>query len=165
MSKKDIEVIRKWLKGYRISIKEINARTEHIKWLKEEIFTPLSESGKGRDKYASEKVDKIMSDILRDAEIRLVNLQYEIETIENEINKLDDYERCILYNRYILGIPWLEMPERIGYEIAQCQRIERKAIQHLALSPHVQKLLNKDTAAQVHKPVNNLTFSQCTAII
>lgn len=165
MLKKDIDAIRRWLKGYRICVKEISARADHIKWLKEEIFTPLSESGNGRDKAAAEKVDKIMSDILRDAQIRLMNLRYEAEMIEHEINRLDDYERCILYNRYILGISWLEIPERVGYEIAQCQRIERRAIQHLSASPRVQKLLNKNPAASADNTVNHLAFSQCTAIV
>ncbi|MDD4689023.1 MAG: hypothetical protein PHE51_04675 [Eubacteriales bacterium] len=164
MNKKEMDIIRNWLKGYRLSLKELNARTEHVEWLKSEIFTPLSQSEKERDKYASIRVEKIMADILRDAEIRLVNLRYEIETIESEIQELDEYERCVLYNRYILGIQWLDLPERIGYEIAQCQRLERRALENLASSQRIKQLLNSNSSTHCDKPIDNLALSKCATI-
>ena len=165
MKKTDIEKVRRWLKGYRLNIKEIQARSEHIRWLKNDVYMPLIESGRGRDKYAAKKIEQIMADILRDASMRLAQLKYETEIIEKEINELDHYERCVLYNRYILGVPWIELPERIGYEIAQCQRIERKAVSRLAQLPRIQYFLNQNSPTLVDKPVDNLALGESTTIV
>lgn len=165
MLKKDLDSIRKWLKGYRLLTKELQARTEHINWLRDEVFTPLSVSGRGSDRHAAEKVRRITTDILHDAQFHLDQLRRKLELIEEEIRRLDDYERCVVYNRYILGISWLDMPERVGYEVAQCQRIERKALAHLAQSRRVQNILNQDAPTPVCQPINNLALSECAPVL
>lgn len=165
MKKTNIEAVRKWLKSYRLNVKEIQARTEHIRWLKDEMYQPLMETGRGRDKHTAKIIDQIMSGIIRDSALRLAQIRYEVEIIEKEINQLDHYERCILYNRYILGTPWVDLPDRVGYEIAQCQRIERRAIAQLAQLPRVQYFLNQYSAATEDKSVNDLTFSEDAAVV
>ncbi len=164
MKKIRIEEVRRWLKGYRLHIKEIQSRAEHIKWLKTEVYAPLTE-GNSKASFAAKKVDLIMEGILKDASMHLSILKYEAECIEKEINNLDQFERCVLYNRYILGVPWVDLPERVGYEIAQCQRIERKALTSLAGSPIVQYFLNKDPSTPLDKSVYNLAFGEGTTII
>ncbi len=161
MKKTNIEEVRKWLKGYRLNIKEIEARTEHIRWLKNEVYMPLIESGESCS-IAAKKVKHIMSDILEEASLYLSKLQYEATVIETEINNLDHFERCVLYNRYILGIPWMELPERVGYEIAQCQRIERRALARLGELPGLQYFLNKNSSSSSDKSFYDLTLRKYT---
>lgn len=165
MKKTNIDVVRKWLKSYRLNIKEIQARTEHINWLKNDVYLPLVESGRGRDKHTAKKIEQIMADILRDSALHLAKLRYEVQIIEKEIGQLDHYERCVLYNRYIRGIPWVDLPEVVGYEIAQCQRIERKAVAQLAQLPRIQYFLNLNSTAPEDKAIDNLTFSEGAAVV
>ena len=55
-------------------------------------------------------------------------------TIRDEINKLDDREKNILYLRYLKGKTQVEVAGEIGISQAQVSRLEKNAINRIKQS-------------------------------
>ena len=52
-------------------------------------------------------------------------------SIKDEIKKLDDRERNIMYLRFMQGKTQMEVAEEIGISQAQVSRLEKSAIEHI----------------------------------
>ncbi len=132
--------MRKWLGRYQFILKEINARREHLEDFKNDIYNPLkahiislpNKSGIS-DTTLSRVINirRIFGKMIDEMSLEIKRLHKAKEEIEAAISRLEGAERCIIYHRYILGIMWADMPEYVGYEAAQCHRIEARAIKKL----------------------------------
>lgn len=122
--------MRGYLRGYRLKLKEVRARVEHLEWLKKEVYFPLQDVPDLKNKVL-ENARSTMLRIVCDMQKEIDELQREASDVEKLISLLKGDERTVIYARYILGASWLEIPPLLNYEIAQCQRIERRAILNL----------------------------------
>ncbi|MBR0278060.1 MAG: hypothetical protein IJQ50_06345 [Clostridia bacterium] len=115
---------RKWLRGYRLIEKEVKARMQYL-----DDFKKISKIS-SYDKNPA--INKILRAIESDTKRKILKLQKRINDIEKALDKLDDFERNVLYHRYILGIEWIKLPEYILYEQRTCQLIEVRALKKIA---------------------------------
>lgn len=122
--------MRCYLRRYRTNIKEIRARLEHLNWLEKEVYFPLQEAQEVQGKVL-DKARATMLKIVTDIHNEVANLEREANEIEKLIGLLKGDERLVVYARYIIGARWLEIPPLLNYELAQCQRIERRAVLNL----------------------------------
>ena len=140
---------RKWLNRYRFLKKEIQAREKDLEGFIREIYNPLQSisldgmpKGKGftadqtHTTYA--RIEKTYGTMITEMQTRIEDLRIALNEIETAINSLDEYERCVCYHRFMLGIYWADLPAYIGYEQAQCARIECTAL------AKVRKMINND---------------------
>ena len=142
MKKDNWSHMRRWLSRYHFIIKEIGARREHLQDFIEELYNPLQatvQDGMPKGGGISDPTLKRVLDIKRLYETMMAEMQANIDSlyltkneIEQAVAQLDAAERCVIYHRYILGIAWADMPEYIGYERAQCYRLETSGLKKLA---------------------------------
>jgi DNA-directed RNA polymerase specialized sigma24 family protein len=59
---------------------------------------------------------------------KLRELSEQCLEIDREIEKLPPLERTILRYRYIFGVPWEDVCEKIGYEFEQAVCVHEKAL-------------------------------------
>lgn len=122
--------MRSYLRRYQTNIKEIRARLSHLEWLKKEVYFPLLEAQEVQDKVL-DNARATMLKIVTDIHNEVANLEREATEVEKLISLLKGDERLVVYARYIIGARWLEIPPLLNYELAQCQRIERRAVLNL----------------------------------
>ncbi len=133
------EKIRKWLRSYPVMKKELIARYDDLKDFKENIYNPLKASAFSEIPSKNSNLkDQTLNTVIRieqqyarfiaDKEAEIRKLINEIREIDNIINSLDEYERCICEYRYKQGKRWIDLPNYISYSERQCRNIEKKAI-------------------------------------
>ena len=134
--------MRRWLNRYRFLEKEIQAREKHIQEFIVDMYNPLmanpiSDMPKGKGLVSDltystvERIEQQYSRMLVEMQNSVDVLVTAKHAIEDAINSLDEYERCVLYHRFMLGIHWESLPAYINYERAQCQNIEIRALDKL----------------------------------
>ncbi|MBQ7075846.1 MAG: hypothetical protein IJM94_03485, partial [Clostridia bacterium] len=79
-----------------------------------------------------EKMERIYLEIIEDLKQDLTDMKKQMQEIFNVINNLDNYERSVCFNRYILGNGWTDIASQLGYEIRQCQRYDLNAVRNIA---------------------------------
>ena len=140
--------VRKWLNRYRFIVKEIAAREKHLQEFIQDIYNPLmstqySDMPKGKGTASDQtyntvaKIEKQYADMMIDMQNAIDDLVMAKGEIDKAINSLDEYERCVCYHRFVLGIYWADLPAYISYEVSQCYRLELQALDKL--SPLVNK--------------------------
>ena len=122
--------MRSYLRTYKTNLKEISARVKHLEWLKKEVYFPLLDTPELNDKVVT-NARSTMLKIVTEMQGEIEELEKKNAIIEKIISLLKGDERTIIYARYVLGASWLEIPPLLNYEIAHCQRIERRAILNL----------------------------------
>ena len=122
--------MRSYLRTYKTNLKEIIARAKHLEWLKKEVYFPLVDTPDLNDKVLT-NARSTMLKIVTEMQGEIDELERKNATIEKIISLLKGDERTIIYARYVLGASWLDVPLLLNYEIAHCQRIERRAILNL----------------------------------
>ena len=122
--------MRSYLRTYKTNLKEISARVKHLEWLKKEVYFPLLDTPDLNDKVLI-NARSTMLKIVTEMQGEIDELERKNCSIEKLISLLKGDERTIIYARYVLGASWLDVPPLLNYEIAHCQRIERRAILNL----------------------------------
>ncbi len=115
---------RKWIKEYRVIEKEVKSRISYINDYKKILEYDKLE--------CSSALKKVYTPLIIEMESSISKLKRRLKDIDKAISKLDDLERSVIYHRYILGIPWINMPEYVLYEQRSCQLAEVRALKKIA---------------------------------
>lgn len=49
------------------------------------------------------------------------------------IDSLEEYPRCVLYHRFVIGLPVQALPEYTGCRLRRCRSLERQGIRRIAV--------------------------------
>lgn len=141
MTKEEKLETRRFLSSYRVMKSEIQARERELALFIREMYNPLKATvldgmprgGKRGDQTAQAAmgIQKSYEKMMREMQTHIEELTQLKRRIEEAIEQLDEYERCVCYWRYIMGVYWADLPEHVGYEVAQCQRIEARALEKI----------------------------------
>ncbi|MBQ3115155.1 MAG: hypothetical protein IJC06_03425 [Clostridia bacterium] len=142
MTKEEQKQIRKWLSSYRILKRTVQLKEKHLEDFISIMYNPIKQtivktvSAKDWEQDISvsimNKIEKIYLEIIEDLKQDLVNMKQQMQEIFDVINSLNNYERSVCFNRYILGCSWNDIAAQIGYEVRQCQRFDLSAIRNIA---------------------------------
>ncbi len=142
MTKEQQKQIRKWLSSYQILKRTVQLKEKHLEDFITIMYNPLKETTdkvlkpKDCEQETSvrimHKMEKIYLEIINDLEQDLVNMKKQIQDIFDAINSLNNFERSVCFNRYILGCSWNDIASQLGYEIRQCQRHDLSAVRNIA---------------------------------
>lgn len=116
--------IRKKLRCYRVTKKELEARTRHIEEFRKILMNPLPAT--------EHTLRKIYAEVIDSMEAEAKKLSDYLKTVNNVLQRLEGSERSIIYFRYIEGIDWITMPEYMHYEQRNCQNIEGRALEKIS---------------------------------
>lgn len=133
--------IRRWLSSYKIMKKTVKLKEKHLDDFITVLYNPLKDTtGKierPKDKEQEtalsimKKMEAIYVDIITDLENDILDMKTAIQEIFDVINELDNFQRSVCFNRYILGNSWNDIGLQLGYEARQCQRYELSAIRKI----------------------------------
>lgn len=117
-------------KGYRLKL-EIESKKEVLEELKTNLdglqAVRLSERFQGGPLPSDESMVNRINKVLEE-EKSLEKLYNFMADLLKEIDKVDDVvERALLRYRYILGLTWENIAEKLGYSISQVYRIHNRA--------------------------------------
>lgn len=128
---------KQFLWGYRDSlrrIERIKAEMEELRAMKANLSAGGGDAGrKGWKNDLSGRMARL-DDLEKDRQKELEALTQAHERIETAINGLEDTrEQDVLFYRYIKGLSWSEIGERIGYDERHARRIHGWALSHLQI--------------------------------
>ena len=142
MTKEQQKQIRKWLSSYQILKRTVQLKEKHLEDFITFMYKPLKETtNKMSDPDDCEqeisinimhKMEKIYLEIIHDLEHDLTDMKKRMQEIFDAINNLNNYERIVCFNRYIVGSSWTDIAGQIGYELRQCQRFDLNAVRNIA---------------------------------
>lgn len=128
---------KQFLWGYRDSlrrIERIKAEMEELRAMRANISA--GGGGAGRKGYKNDLSGCIakLDTLEKDKEKELCNMVQSHERIEKAISNLEDeQEREVLLYRYIKGLDWQEIAEKMAYSKRQIHRFHGRALEHLNL--------------------------------
>lgn len=133
----DNEEKKKFLRGYRDSVRRIKRIGAEIDELRIMRMGTSAGSGGGGGKgwkndlsgYAA-TLDSLERDLEKERESR----EQVFEQVRTVIGSLEDErEQDVLFYRYIKGLSWREIGEKVGYDERHARRIHGWALSHLQI--------------------------------
>ena len=124
------------LNSYRHLCREIKQLEDQLAELESRITSPRTPKlsfmphAKGNG-YALEAGMDLYADLVEIYKMKLERLYSERAAIEQAIESLEPIERMVLRARYIEGLSWEWVAERINYSYVQTWRIHARAIEAL----------------------------------
>lgn len=137
------EIKKEYLKGYLTSTRRVKRITEEIAQLRLMKMSPSAPQSEGMPKgsngtgdlsgYAA-KLDNMISELQDEREKCILKYQEivgQIKKLKNE-NELD-----VLFYRYVVGLDWWEISDKMKYAERHVHRIHGRALLHFELPKHV----------------------------
>lgn len=128
---------KKFLWGYRDSLRQV----ERLKAEIEELHTMRSVSAEGSSTDSKGWKSDLSGHMVRlerlekEKEKEIRNMVRSHERIEGAINSLEDaQEKDVLFYRYIKGLDWREVSEKLHYSDRWILKIHGQALSHLEIS-------------------------------
>ena len=125
-----MEEKKEYLKGYRRAKEEAEAITCSIQELKRDMELPAIEnerSGKVQREQDKSRLKKL-EQRLEDKKWEALNLHVEIEGSVMDMDA--EAERSLLRYRYIAGMKWEDICDKMGYSWRQIHYLHNKALEH-----------------------------------
>lgn len=136
MAAVDSKEKKKFLWGYRDSLRQV----ERLKAEIEELHTMRSVSAEGsstdRKGWKSDLSGHMvrLEDLEKEKEKELRNMVRSHERIERAINSLEDTrERDVLFYRYVKGMAWREIAEKMVYSERHVRRLHGWGLLHIKI--------------------------------
>lgn len=134
MAAVDNEEKKKFLWGYRDSLRRIERLKAEIEELHTMRSVSAGGSSTGRKGWKSDLSGHVarLDSLEKDKERELRNMMRVHEHIEEAINNLQDTkEQDVLFYRYIKGLAWWEIAEKMRYSDRWVRKLHGRALMHL----------------------------------
>lgn len=135
----ETEIKKEYLQSYRTHvrrIRRIEAELEEIRAMRTAISVnndgmPHGSSQTDLSSYAA-RLDELERSLIQERYRRVVAYK----DITDQIKRLEsEHEQDVLFYRYIKGLEWWEIAEKIGYSERHAKRMHGKALKNFSLNP------------------------------
>lgn len=141
--KTENEKKKEYLRSYRIHVRRVQRITAEIEELramkmypsvKENDGMPHGSGGQGDLSGYAADLDQLIQNLIDERYLRIKTYQQ----IACQIKKLrSENEKDVLFYRYIKGLDWWEIAEKMGYSERQVHRFHGKALAHFEIPKDV----------------------------
>lgn len=141
--KTENEKKKEYLRSYRTHVRRVQRITAEIEELramkmypsvKDNDGMPHGSGGQGDLSGYAADLDQMIHDLIEERYLRIKTYQQ----IAKQIKKLrSENEKDVLFYRYIKGLDWWEIAEKMGYSERQVHRFHGKALAHFEIPKDV----------------------------
>ena len=141
--KTENEKKKEYLRSYRVHVRRVQRITAEIEELramkmypsvKDNDGMPHGNGGQGDLSGYAADLDQMIHDLIEERYLRIRTYQQ----IARQIKKLrSENEKDVLFYRYIKGLDWWEIAEKMGYSERQVHRFHGKALAHFEIPKDV----------------------------
>lgn len=134
---------KEYLRSYRTHVRRVQRITAEIGELrtmemypsvKDNDGMPHGSGGRGDLSGYAADLDQMIHDLIEERYLRIKTYQQ----IARQIKKLrSENEKDVLFYRYIKGLDWWEIAEKMGYSERQVHRFHGKALAHFEIPKDV----------------------------
>lgn len=141
--KTENEKKKEYLRSYRVHVRRVQRITAEIEELramkmypsvKDNDGMPHESGGQGDLSGYAANLDQMIQELIDERYMRIKTYQQ----IAGQIKKLrSENEKDVLFYRYIKGLGWWEIAEKMGYSERQVHRFHGKALAHFEIPKDV----------------------------
>ena len=141
--KTENEKKKEYLRSYRMHVRRVQRITAEIEELramkmypsvKDNDGMPHGSGGQGDLSGYAADLDQMIHDLIEERYLRIRTYQQ----IARQIKKFrSENEKDVLFYRYIKGLDWWEIAEKMGYSERQVHRFHGKALAHFEIPKDV----------------------------
>lgn len=98
------------------------------------VTSPTNEISSSTETLALRNIEKV-----KDLQAKMLKLKILIERVDKSLMHLDDTKRTIIVERYINGLKWNQIAEKLFYSVRWCKELRKDALREIVIIMHENK--------------------------